>query len=134
MLTDPFEAEDARDLQRELAILPRRRPQRGDPGVEILRDQASTELPSHLPPDGVEHPPIPRCSDRRSDFSRCRHAALSTRGENSRNPPSNKPFMRAILVDTCTPPGHPHVFGGTASNPSPEFIFKKAICRGRRCL
>src|SRR5215468_1451569 len=78
MLANPLEAEGTGYLNGELPGLEASRPQRSDPSVEVLGEQASTELPSHLPPDGVEHPPTPRCSDRHSDFSRRRDTALST--------------------------------------------------------
>src|SRR5262249_8963561 len=98
--TDPVEAEGTRHLDRELTVFPNRRSQRSDPRVEVLCEQASTKLPSHLLPDGVEHPPTPRCSDRHSDISRCHTRHLSTRGENSRNPTSDKPFAAAVAPVT----------------------------------
>src|SRR4030095_1446590 len=113
----PLQAECARHLDRELIVLPRHRPHRRDPRVETLCEQASAKLPSRLLPDGLEHPPTPRSSDRHSDSSRCPHAALSTRGENSRNSPCNKPLTPAVASDRHAPPRSLHIRGGTASNP-----------------
>src|SRR4030095_14341332 len=106
----PLQAECARHLDRELIVLPRNRPHRRDPRVEILCEQASAKLPSHLLPDGFEHPPTPRSSDRKPDAARCcPHAALSTRGENSRNSPCNKPLTAAVASKSHPPPSHrPH--------------------------
>src|SRR5262249_36442994 len=104
---NPVEAKRTRDLDGELIVLPRSRPHGRDPRVEILCEQASTKLPSHLPPDAFEHPPTPRSSDRRPDSARCPHAALSTRGENSRNSPCNKPLTAAVASKRHPPPSHP---------------------------
>ena len=128
VLTNPVEAEGARDFDRELSGLPRGRPQRGDPGIEVLGEQASTKLPSHLPPDGVEHPPTPRCSDRQSDSSRYRARLYPHVGTSRRIPRIDKPFTAAVASDTPPHPAALLVPGATASNPPTSIMCKKVIC------
>src|SRR6516225_12272349 len=117
MLPNPLEAEGAGHLNGELPGLEASRPQRSDPSVEVLGEQASTELPSHLPPDGVEHPPTPRWSDHRSVSSRCPARLYQHMGRSRRTPCV---ISRSRLRP---PPGPvPHtaapIAGATASNPS----------------
>src|SRR5262249_23543584 len=79
VLPNPLETEGAGHLHGELPRLEGGRPQRSDPSVVVLGEQASTELPSHLPPDGVQHPPPPRCFRSPIGFLEMPCPALSTR-------------------------------------------------------
>src|SRR5262249_30930672 len=129
VLPNPLEAEGARDLNGELPGLEAGRPQRGDPGVEIFREQASTELPSHLPPDGVEHPPTPRCADPGSVSSRCPARLCPHVGRSRRTP---RETSRSQLRPPPTPVRHTAapLAGATASNPSPASCSRKQYVAG----
>src|SRR5262249_47512184 len=107
VFANPIESEDARYFHDELSVLPCGRPKRGDPGVEVLRDQATAKLPSHLPPDGVEHPPalvvpiatrIPRDVVTTSYPHMGRTRGISPRPSRSRlrSPPTPSPHAIAL--------------------------------------
>src|SRR5262249_31140704 len=129
VLPNPLEAEGARDLNGELPGLEAGRPQRGDPGVEIFREQASTELPSHLPPDGVEHPPTPRCAAPGWFCARA-PARFCPQGGRGRRPPRGT--SRSQLRPPPTPIRHTAapIAGATASNPSLVSCSRKQYVAG----
>src|SRR5262249_21859671 len=74
----------------------------------------------------------PRCSDRHSDFARRRDDVLSTHGEKSRNPPTDKSFTTAVAPDTLAPPHCPPPSGRDRVQAQTSFMCKKVICCGRR--
>src|SRR5262249_996139 len=132
VLANPIESEDARHFHDELPVLPCGRPERGDPGVEVLRDQATAKLPSHLLPGGVEHPPalvvpiatrIPRDVVTTSYPQMGRSRGIPPRISRSRlrSPPIPSPHRIAL------PP-----FGRDRVQAQTSFMCKKVICCGRR--